>query len=666
MAGAIGQRRDQQRVDLGMIALDLLGVARCLGGTVNGNQVLAPGPNHSGADRSLSIKLDNSAPDGFVVNSFAGDDPIACRDYVREKLGLPAFKPNGNHFRASAATAQGRSKSRGNIVATYGYTDSDGTLLYQVLRYEPKDFRQRRPDGNGGWIWKLEERRVLYRWPELLKYPDGSVFICEGEKDADRVAGLNLCATTVATGKWTEDCVKALAGRDVVILEDNDKTGRDRALEAAQALRDTAKTIRIVSLPDLPDKGDVSDWLDADPRRARDSEALQRICFEAPLWQPGPQTEEKQEEKQEEEQQSEQLPPLPFIKINDWDGKPVPQQDWVVKDRIPARQVTLFSGEGAAGKSTELLHLSAAHALDGRDWLGTLPEPGPAIFFDAEDEKNVMHRRLAAIAEHYQTSFAELARGGLHLLSFAGQDALLATASRSGKIEPTPLYGQMLQAAGDIKPKMIGFASSANIYAGSEIDRSQVQQFIGMLTRLAILANGAVVLISHPSLTGIATDTGLSGNTQWHNAVRARFYLKGVKAEAGEEPDSDLREIVFKKNNYGPLSENIVLRYQNGLFLPVAGTSSLEKAAAEQAAEQMFMTLLGRFTRQGRNVSEKPTAPNYAPAEFAREKEAKSGHLTKATLANAMRRLFAANKIHVEDYGRPSRPSSRIAEGAAK
>ena len=109
-------------------------------------------------------------------------------------------------------------KSKGRIVATYAYTDADGKLLYEVVRYEPKDFRQRRPDGRGGWLWKVPHHRVLYRWPELLKFPDGTVFICEGEKDADRVASLGYCATTVAAGKWTEECVEALASRDVYIL----------------------------------------------------------------------------------------------------------------------------------------------------------------------------------------------------------------------------------------------------------------------------------------------------------------------------------------------------------------------------------------------------------------------------------------------------------------
>jgi hypothetical protein len=171
----------------------------------------------------------------------------------------------------------------GRIVAAYDYTDDEGELLYQVVRLEPKDFRQRRPDGKGGWTWSAGERRVLYRLPELVQFPDASVFVTEGEKDADRVASLGLCATTVACGKWTPDCINALAGRDVLIFEDNDDAGRKKAFEAATALHGTAKSIRIVRLPDLPQKGDVSDWLDAD---LRNGDKLADVCFEAPAWAP--------------------------------------------------------------------------------------------------------------------------------------------------------------------------------------------------------------------------------------------------------------------------------------------------------------------------------------------------------------------------------------------
>jgi RecA-family ATPase len=352
-------------------------------------------------------------------------------------------------------------------------------------------------------------------------------------------------------------------------------------------------------------------------------------------------------------------PPLPFIDISNWDNELPPPRQWAVLDRFPLRQTSLFSGEGSAGKSALQLHLSVAHVL-GRDWLGTMPELGPAIYADAEDDRDEIHRRLVAILDHYRATFEDVHKGGLHLISLAGHNAVLAIAGRAGKIEPTPLYKQLLEAAGDIRPKMIGIASAANVYAGSELERSQVQQFISLLTKLAIVANGAVVLISHPSLTGINTDTGLSGNTAWHNSVRARCYLKGVKPEAGGEPDNDLRELTFKKNNYGPISASVVLRYQNGLFLPVPGVASLDRAAHEATADDVFLALLRRFTAANRAVSDKPSA-SYAPALFAREDEARRAGLTSKALEAAMRRLFKAGKIWNEPCGRPSRPQYRIA-----
>src|SRR6516162_226185 len=639
-----------------MAKIDLRSLARALGGEVRGDGVLCPGPRHSAKDRSLAVKPNNNAPDGFVVHSFAGDDPIACKDYVREKAGLPAFddaveeahqiKSNGKRKPAfdisRVIAAQVNSAPKGRVVATYPYKDGDGALLYEVLRYEPKGFSQRRPDGNGGWIPRIDDTpRVPYRLPDLLKYPDACVFVCEGEKDADRVASLNLCATTVACGTWTEDCVKALTDRDILILADNDEAGRKKALKAATALHGTAKTSRIVCLPGLADKGDVSDWFDADSRNAG---KFVDVCFEVSLWAPetaagdggGDHAGDHDGDRDRDHDRDEAAGAdtksettgrqrLPFINVANWDDEPVPELEWAVLDRIPLRQVTLFSGEGSAGKSTTQLHLSFAHVL-ARDWLGTMPEPGPALFVDAEDDEKILHRRSAAILDHYGTTFKEAVDGGLHLVSLIGQDAVLGAASRRSEvIQPTPLFKRLLEAAGDIKPKMIGIASSANVYAGSEIDRQQVQQFISLLTAVARAANGALVLISHPSLTGINTDTGLSGNTAWHNAVRARFYMKGVKPEAGEQPDNDLREIVFKKNNYGPISDSIVLRYSNGLFLPVPGATTLDKAAHDAKADDLFLTLLTRIRSRGETLNPK--------------------------------------RIHLEPYGAPCRGTNEIIAG---
>jgi uncharacterized protein (DUF927 family) len=241
----------------------------------------------------MSVSLDSGAPAGFVVNSFAEDDPLECRDYVRMKVGLPPFRADKirphrlTHTNVEAAIVAALQETSSTpprlLVATYDYTDQDGNILYQVVRYEPKTFRYRRPDGAGGWITGVGERRVPYRWPDILAHSDATVFVCEGEKDADRVASLGHCATTVASGKWTRDCIRAFAGRDIFIMQDNDEPGRKKALEAAFALHNTARSIRIVRLPDLLPRGDVSDWLDAESSRVSE---LVPICCATPPWLP--------------------------------------------------------------------------------------------------------------------------------------------------------------------------------------------------------------------------------------------------------------------------------------------------------------------------------------------------------------------------------------------
>ena len=153
----------------------------------------------------------------------------------------------------------------GKILATHDYRDEAGTLLYQVLRFAPKHFRQRRPDGTGGWEWRLGDvRRVLYRLPELVE--SRVVYVAEGEKDVDRLRGLGLMATCNAggAGKWRDDYTCQLLGAGVkhaIILPDNDEPGRQHAESVARACHSAGLRVQVVLLPRLSEKGDVSDWL---------------------------------------------------------------------------------------------------------------------------------------------------------------------------------------------------------------------------------------------------------------------------------------------------------------------------------------------------------------------------------------------------------------------
>src|SRR6478672_9247708 len=165
-----------------------------------------------------------------------------------------------------------------------------------------------------------------------------------------------------------------------------------------------------------------------------------------------------------------------------------------------------------------------------------------------------------------------------HLTYLLGKDATLCAVTRGGRVEVTDLYRQLYEAAGDIKPKNISIDTLSRAFAGNEIDRAQVYAFAMHMQALAMVAEGSVTVLSHPSLSGISSGSGLSGSTAWHGAFRFRQYLKGVKASDGEQPENDLRELEFKKNQYGPRGDNIILRYQRGLFLPDAGVSNLDRA----------------------------------------------------------------------------------------
>ncbi len=234
-------------------------------------------------------------------------------------------------------------------------------------------------------------------------------------------------------------------------------------------------------------------------------------------------------------------------------------------------------------------------------------------------------------------------------MSLAGDDALLGTPDRVDIIQPTTLFARLKQAACDIKPKLIVLDNSADVFGGKENDRGQVRQFVNILRGLAIATSAGVLLTAHPSLTGMNTGTGLSGSTAWNASVRSRMYFKRVTTDKDDEPDPDLRLLEVMKSNYGPVGESVPLRWSNGLFLPTASMGAFDKAAAEQAAEELFLKLLDRFNEQGRNVSHKKTSNTYAPTMFASDP---AGRGKRKELAAAMDRLFSANKIRVETYGK--------------
>jgi RecA-family ATPase len=346
--------------------------------------------------------------------------------------------------------------------------------------------------------------------------------------------------------------------------------------------------------------------------------------------------------------------PLPYV---DLVGELKPRE-WLVADRIPMRNVSMLGGEGSIGKSLLLMQLSGAVVL-GKDWIGTLPAQGPVLYMSCEEDDDEVRRRMEDVARHLDSTRQEMLDRGLRFLSFAGEDAVLAQPDRFAVMRPTALFERVCRDALQQRPKLIVFDTVADVYAGKENDRAQTRQFITLLRGLAIDAAAAIVIAAHPSLTGIATDTGLSGNTGWHNSVRARMYFKPAPGD-----DTSLRVLEVKKNNYGPVNEAILLRWRDGAYVVQPGKGTLERLAAEAELDHLFLKLLRRFAEQGRNVSDK-RCPTHAPSVFVEQPEAKEANATKKGLVEEMERLFAADKITVVKEGRPSHRTHRIIEKEA-
>jgi putative DNA primase/helicase len=226
-------------------------------------------PAHDDRDQSFDIEDGDKGP---IFTCRTGCSQSAIITALRDK-GL-WWTDTGDKKKSCAKPSAGdqpnarpKAAPRRHPVAIYPYTDAASELRYQTVRFEPKDFMQRRPDGKGGHIYNLQGITPLpYRLPELLKaiQTGARVLITEGEKDVDRAAEIGITATCNhgGAGKFNVALVEHFRGARITIIPDNDRAGRGHCKVVATALQGTAASIDVLELP-VPEKGDLADWLDA-------------------------------------------------------------------------------------------------------------------------------------------------------------------------------------------------------------------------------------------------------------------------------------------------------------------------------------------------------------------------------------------------------------------
>lgn len=338
-------------------------------------------------------------------------------------------------------------------------------------------------------------------------------------------------------------------------------------------------------------------------------------------------------------------------------SRPLPRK-FVVADIIPDRNVTILGGDGGLGKSLIAKHVAVCVASD-MPWLGFETISGPVVLLSAEDEIDEIHRRLIDICREETIDLATLTE--LHIVSLVGRESVLAVPDHEkGLLKRTAVFERLQTLLGTVKPKLLILDTLADVFGGNENDRVLARSFISLLRGLALDFDLAVLLIAHPSMSGMASGTGSSGSTGWSNSVRSRLYLERPKRDRDDPPDEDERLLSVKKANYAKVGISIGLRWRSGVFVrdddqtSMKGTST---AAEASAADDVFLDLLRKFTDQGRTVSPSPSA-SYAPVLFERHPEARG--FKKRALAQAMERLLSGGQIAVEMFGPPSKQRQRL------
>ena len=356
-------------------------------------------------DRTRNF-LEHGAPEG-TRNREAFEAATQCRDAgaseaeARElieqgaaRCGLPLAEARNAVKSAFKKLARepitkhnGEMPSKRKIVKAYPYHDESGNVLFECVRFEPKGFAQRQPDGRGGWMWNLQGVRLVpYRLPEILK-ATGEVWIAEGCKDCDTLAGLGFTATTnpMGEGKWRSDYNEPLRGKSVVICGDNDAPGRRHVEQVARSLHGIAASVKIVRLPDAVNDAkvkDVSDFLATFTDKAEAAERLALLAEGAGEYQP------------DATAPTEKQIGLVIVNAMELVNTTFPDTEDIVAGIWPTKARLILSAPAKLGKTRFMLGMALAIAT-GKDAMGfTIAKPRRVLYVQAELSERSLQERL--------------------------------------------------------------------------------------------------------------------------------------------------------------------------------------------------------------------------------------------------------------------------------
>ena len=410
--------------------------------------------------------------------------------------------------------------------AIYSYCDEDGIVLFEKLRYPGKRFSQRAKDAAGKWVYNLAGvRKVLYNLPEVITA--NHIAICEGEKDADNVNALRLegyakngstrfIATTNfdGAGKWRPEYSPYFFGKHVVIFPDNDQPGRDHAQQVAASVSSYARDVRIVSLPGLPEKGDVSDYL-----QTHDAQALLAATQKTPHWKPA---------------EGRLLIPAP-----DFLSTASTAVDWLVEGVIQRGSNGFICALPKVGKSWVAVDLALSLAL-GLPWLdfGVSHRTKTAIV-TREDNPALTRWRMDRMLRGKNRTYPDLE--GFLYVNTRDQSA-------DFRLDKTEILAPMIAALRSIKPEFVILDVFNVMRAADENDNTEMRKVVEQLSVLQREVSCSVAVVHHfnkytdGSLTQrLRGASAIAGWAEWLIGIesvdsKAKRMSFEIKASADNDP----------------------------------------------------------------------------------------------------------------------------------
>lgn len=334
-----------------------------------------------------------------------------------------------------------------------------------------------------------------------------------------------------------------------------------------------------------------------------------------------------------------------LINPANYEGFEPPAREWVVPEWVPAGAVTGLYGDGGTGKSLLAMQLMTAVGA-GVPFCGLETARCRALGVFCEDDGEELHRRQINICNSQCIRLSDLE--DIRWAPRVGHDNLLMT-FKDGKGVLTKFWRNIRKTAVDMGAKLIILDTAADLFGGNENNRQEVRQFVqGACGRLAVDTGAAVVLLAHPSRSGLASGGGESGSTAWNAAFRSRLYFTRDEAS----PNTDRRVLCKKKANYASTGDEIGLVYDQGCFVIDDGVTDEQR---REKVKEKLVEITREVTAQGRAMSPKARAAGYAPKMAESHPLNREADYSLEDYRVAMEELLHTNQLEIGSVQGPDR-----------